>query len=743
MIDSHGPNYANTPVSPQRPVFDYRPADIASPPAVTVVTPFYNTGPVFHETAHSVLGQSLQQWEWLIVNDGSSAIEAQDILDEYREIDPRICVVEHGSNQGLSAARNTGFRLARTPYVVQLDSDDLLEPTAVEKWYWFLESHPEYAFVKAYSVGFGAQEYLWQKGFHLREAFLRENLVDATSMIRRGVHATVGGYDESNRGGLEDWDFWLRCAAHGYWGGTVPEYLNWYRRRAAHAESWRNWDGTERQRAFRAQLKQKYPDLWRGRFPKIDPSRHLPFEPVPDTLPCANPLRKDHPRLLVILPWLTTGGADKFNLDLVEQLTVRGYEITICTTAEGDNSSLPRFARLTPDVFILHHFLQLPDYPRFLRYIIESRQIDVVLISNSELGHQLLPYLRPRCPGVTFVDYNHIMEEYWKNGGHPRSGVAYQELLDLNIVSNRNLKEWMISRAADPSRIEVCYTNIDPQRWDPTEYSASEIRESLAVSRTVPLILYAGRLCEQKRPRFFAKVMLELARQKSRFVCLVAGEGEERRFLEFFVLRHRLRNRIRLLGAVSNERMCELMAAADIFFLPSRWEGIALTLFEAMAMEVVPVAADVGGQSELVTPDCGFLVAQGEDELQEYLSVLQRLIETPELRLSMGATGRQRILDHFTINQMGERMMELLKRAQELSQVSPRPTVGKGLGLESATLAIEYTRLDRLAQELQSLSPIRRSRFWRLGRRVVDTLPGWLIYELVLAIARKLGAREE
>jgi len=445
----------------------------------------------------------------------------------------------------------------------------------------------------------------------------------------------------------------------------------------------------------------------------------------------------------MILPWLTMGGADKFNLDLVEQLTNRGYGITICTTREGDNSWLPKFGRLTPDIFTRGDSLGLSDYPRFLRDLIESRQVDVALISNSALGYELLPYLRSRCPDVTFVDYNHIVEEYWKNGGHPRSGVAYQELLDLNVVSSQHLKEWMVDKGADASRIEVCYTNIDPQRWDPAKHSTSQIRRALGVPERLPLLLYAGRLCEQKRPRFFAKVMLELARKKLDFVCLVAGDGEERRFLEYFVLRHRLGKRVRLLGGVSNERMRELMAAADIFFLPSQWEGIALTLFEAMAMQVVPVSADVGGQSELVTPDCGFLIPQGENELQEYVSVLGQLIESAELRASKGAAGRQRILEHFTIDQMAGRMIELFSKARELARTSPRPAVGRGLGLESATLAIEYTRLDRLAEELQSLSPIRRSRFWRLGQRAVDTFPGWLIYEAVHAIARKLGARDE
>jgi hypothetical protein len=160
-----------------------------------------------------------------------------------------------------------------------------------------------------------------------------------------------------------------------------------------------------------------------------------------------------------------------------------------------------------------------------------------------------------------------------------------------------------------------------------------------------------------------------------------------------------------------------------------------------MAMEVVPVSADVGGQRELLTPDCGFLISQDENELEEYVSILKQLIESPELRAAMGKAGRRRIVEHFTSDQMGERMIALLNHAQDLSKVSPRPTVGQGLGLESATLAVEYTRADSLAEELQSLSPIKRSRVWRLAKRAVDTLPGWVVYELVRVVASKLQKR--
>ena len=72
MLDPRNPNYSNTPVSPQRPHYDYYLEDPTTRPVVSIVTPFYNTGPVFRETAQSIMQQSLQQFEWIIVNDGST-----------------------------------------------------------------------------------------------------------------------------------------------------------------------------------------------------------------------------------------------------------------------------------------------------------------------------------------------------------------------------------------------------------------------------------------------------------------------------------------------------------------------------------------------------------------------------------------------------------------------------------------------------------------------------------------------
>ncbi len=702
MIEPLCPDYTNTPVSPRRPPFHYTPADPLAPPQVSIVTPFYNTGPVFHETAHSVFRQSFQQWEWLIVNDGSTAEESLRILEEYRHRDPRIRVLDHGENRGLSAARNTGFREARSPYVVQLDSDDLLEPTAVEKWVWCLESYPEYSFVKGYSVGFGAQEYLWQKGFHDGSAFLEDNLIAATSALRKTVHQAIGGYDETLRGGLEDWDFWLRCASKGYWGGTVPEYLDWYRRRPSHQDRWPDFDGAQKQRLLQAKLKQRYPHLWQGGFPQIRLRWHMPYDEVPTVLPFANRLKKEKGRVLLLVPWLEMGGADKFNLDLIGQLIRQGWEVSVAATLEALHRWLSHFTRLTPDVFILHHFLRLTDYPRFLHYLIQSRQIDIVLITNSELGYLLLPYLRSRCPEVSFVDFCHMEEEGWKGGGYPRLAVEYGELLDLHGVSSEHLKRWMVSRGAREERIRVCYTNVDVQWWKPDEKLGEKVRKELGIGQGEGVILYAGRLCAQKQPQVFGQTLVRLRQKGVEFVAVVAGDGPDRGWLEEFLQREGVAERVRLLGAVSAERMRELMVAADLLFLPSKWEGIAFVVYEAMASGLAIVGANVGGQKELLTPECGVLIECGEEEkeVEEYAEVLARLLRNSECRQKMGQAARRRVEKHFRLEKMGDQMHSFFHEALHLLHTAPPSLPPPGLAHACATQAIEYTRLSNVADGL-------------------------------------------
>ena len=717
MIDPQKANYRAEPGCDDALPSSYSASQ--ADPQVTIVTPYFNARPEeFEQTARCVMSQSLAHFEWLIINDGSTDPESLETLNRWRTADPRVRVIDMVANAGPSAARNRGYAEARCEYIFQLDADDLIEPTTIEKCLWHANTHPDAHFVNTWEVGFGASEYLWRRGFHESHRFLEQCLVGAHMvLVRKETHAAVGGYDESIRGGMEDWEFWLRCADHGYWGATLPEFLSWYRRRENHAEAWENWDGGERQQTFREGLRRKYASLHNEGMPRLKPRGAPRLGELPNKTPLWNTLDKARRRLVMIVPWMRMGGADKFNLDLVEQLTSRGWEVTIISTLAGCDSWMPEFARFTSDIFSLPSFCHPADYPLAIRYLIESRQADVVMTTNSDAGYQFLPYLRTVCPSAAYVDYNHMEEMYWHDGGHPRTGAAMSSQLDLCITASQHVREWMIQRGAEADRVEVATINVEPNTWKPDPTTRAAVRERLGIDPDVPVILYAGRICDQKQPDVFALSMQELATRTAfagrEFVCLVAGDGELRANLEADLARFDLCKHVRMLGEVSSEEMVELMAASDIFFLPSRWEGIALVFYEAMASGVVVVGADVGGQAELVTPDCGVLLPKAEpgrerdDEPGPYAEALLELICDRERRVAMASAARERISESFTIGQMGDRMIGLLERAIELHTDAPRDSLPTTFAHESAIRAVDLIRMcnhsDRLWRDLSRL----------------------------------------
>src|SRR5664279_2764982 len=115
MIDPRKPDYSNTPASAQRSRYSYVAADPDGPaaPAISVVTPFYNPGKVFAETALSLFRQSFQQWEWIIVDDGSDDPDSVDVLKAHSLKDCRIRVIRSSGRTGPAAARNLGVAHAR------------------------------------------------------------------------------------------------------------------------------------------------------------------------------------------------------------------------------------------------------------------------------------------------------------------------------------------------------------------------------------------------------------------------------------------------------------------------------------------------------------------------------------------------------------------------------------------------------------------------------------------------------
>ncbi len=200
-----------------------------TPPKVSVIVPCYNLGAYLDEAVESVLGQTFQDFEIVIVNDGSTDPETNQLLVNYRR--PKTRVVQ-SDNRGLPAARNLAIAHSFGAYLCALDADDRLAPTFLERTTRILDEDRSVAFVSCWLRTFGTEDWVWKQDRCDLATLLGECTVATPSLVRREAVREVGGYDEKMIvQGYEDWDLWISLAEQGFLGVIVPEVLFYYRRR--------------------------------------------------------------------------------------------------------------------------------------------------------------------------------------------------------------------------------------------------------------------------------------------------------------------------------------------------------------------------------------------------------------------------------------------------------------------------------------------------------------------------------
>lgn len=202
------------------------------PPLFSVVIPAYNQARFLADAINSVLRQTCQDFEILVVNDAATDDTAQVIAGF---TDPRVRRIDHVENRGLPAARNSGMRAARGELIALLDADDYFHPRKLEQHARFFAMRPEIG--AAYNDRFELHHssttireiYRPPDEVGLKDFILGFPFSPSDMVIRRDIAAEVDFFDEEYRCGGEDLDFPLRLALNGCRFARVEGALN-YRR---------------------------------------------------------------------------------------------------------------------------------------------------------------------------------------------------------------------------------------------------------------------------------------------------------------------------------------------------------------------------------------------------------------------------------------------------------------------------------------------------------------------------------
>jgi glycosyltransferase involved in cell wall biosynthesis len=351
----------------------------------------------------------------------------------------------------------------------------------------------------------------------------------------------------------------------------------------------------------------------------------------------------------------------QFLLPLMRAMRARGHEV-IGVCADGPYLAVPRAEGFRIEALKLERSVSLAAHWQAFRGLLRLFRAE-----RPDLVHAHMPIsgflarMAAWWAGVPRIAYTG--HGFWFNfpGSWPRSVVGFaMEWLAARVTGTFLTVSEAEARDARRLHIHRRATAIgngrDPARFQPDPAARQRVRAALGVADEQVVVLAVSRLVWHKGYPELAVAM----RAVPDAVLWVAGErltSDRGPDMAALLQDADQGGRIRLLGY--REDVPDLMAAADVFVLPSRFEGLPMSVIEAMLTSLPVVATNVRGPAEQVVSEVtGLLVRPGD--ASALAAALQRLVADRALRERMGEAGRQRAIDCYDEAKVLARTLDLL-----------------------------------------------------------------------------------
>ena len=615
----------------------------ASEPLVSVVIICFNYGRFLEEALQSVLAQTFQDFEVVVVEGGSTdGSTRQQVLQLESQAPPRVRFVYRTEPRLVGDNRNAGIAAARGRYICCLDADDLLRPTYLETAVFLAEVYG-YDIVYPSVRFFGASDLVWRVVDASLPGILSENQISTVALFRKSWWERVGGYRDWGLGAKyvpEDWDLWVRLLALGAVPKSIREPLMMYR---VHETSL-TADCRIGNTVQLAQIRQANAELLAR--PASAPQRRQALNPWVNLYRASCAEAK--PAILFAMPFVTVGGAETLLATLAQGLAAEGYQIVLTTTIPLPPSMRDHKEVFEPATSCIYDLPALFDGPErwkeFFSYLFETKNIRLVLLAGSEYVYHLLPELRVRFPEVR------VMDQLFNDAVHVYNNRRYAQFIDRTIVPSTDLATSLAqNHGAHAARVRVISHGIDIQAslpcLPPTERVAPP---PLPKQEGQFIVSFFGRFSSEKAPTTFVEIANRLKSDPDiRFY--MTGEGPEREAVLELIERRRLTDRIYAPGFIPDVR--PLIEQSDVVVLPSTIDGMPLVVLEAQTLGKPVVASRVGSLPAMVVDGAtGFLCDPGNIDM--FCERILQLREQAELRREMGERARIRAAAAFGAERM-------------------------------------------------------------------------------------------
>ena len=338
------------------------------------------------------------------------------------------------------------------------------------------------------------------------------------------------------------------------------------------------------------------------------------------------------------------GGAEEMVLNLVQRLPSRFDPHVCCINAPGPIGEEIRRTGTSFAVLGLNPGIRRPFHVNGIRGYLRKTKPDIVhtfLLTASLYGR--LAAILEHVPIVIGTEVN-IYER--KRAHHALAERWLMRGTDRVVVSAESVRDFYIGQVhADPAKVDVIYNAVDFAQARPVA-GRERTRAALGIAVDARVACVIARLTEQKGHRFLFEA-LATNTALADVHLLVVGDGAMRGALEQDVRERGLTARVHFLGA--RRDLGDLLSAADLFVLPSLWEGLPLSLVLAMGAGVPVVSTAIAGIPEVVDNGrTGWLVAPGNASALG--DAMAHVLADPQASGRMAADARAQVLPRFNVD---------------------------------------------------------------------------------------------
>ncbi|MBK8418697.1 glycosyltransferase family 4 protein [Candidatus Villigracilis saccharophilus] len=374
-----------------------------------------------------------------------------------------------------------------------------------------------------------------------------------------------------------------------------------------------------------------------------------------------------HDSLSVLLlgTQMATGGAQKVLLDQARWFHERGHKVTVIFLYDKEGLH-EKWQALSPVPIInlkaFHgHGQGIKNFAPFVNglfslwSILRREKFDVIETFTHDSNMVALPIAWLARVPVRIATHHGVIEGFsrWRELTH--SWMINHNIAHKLVTVSQKTYEVALNEGVRAERILVIQNGIAPLPLESRR--RLEVRKEAGMDADDLVLLAVGRLVYQKAHQVLVASMPAVLKEFPNAKVLICGEGVLRADLQSQIEGLGLSHSVKLLG--KSDHVASYLAGADIFVLPSRWEGLPIALLEAMSAGLPSVATKVEGVDEVLVEGVHGLLVPVENPAVLAEAILQ-LLRDPETRTKMGMAARQHISRFYTVDRMGQQYLDLM-----------------------------------------------------------------------------------